>query len=60
MSHCPRGPYDASSYYEMRLGLPEPGFNYEFIDAGLGAAEPVYPMFKKGTQSLTSRRPDPG
>lgn len=46
----PGSVYDASSYYEMLLGLPNPGFNYEFIDAGLGAAEPVYPMFEKGTQ----------
>jgi hypothetical protein len=42
--------YDTSSYYEVLLGLQRPEFNYEFLDAGLGAAEPVYPMFEKGRQ----------
>jgi len=46
----PGSVYDTSSYYEVLLGVPQPGFNYEFLDAGLGAAEPVYPMFEKGHQ----------
>jgi hypothetical protein len=47
----PGSVYDTASYYEVLAGLPEPGFNYEFLDAGLGAAEPVYPMFEKGTEA---------
>jgi hypothetical protein len=46
----PGSVYDTESYYEVLLGLPQPGFNYEFLDAGLGAAEPVYPMYEKGHQ----------
>ena len=46
----PGSVYDTSSYYEVLLNLPRPGFNYEFLDAGLGAAEPVYPMHENGHQ----------
>jgi hypothetical protein len=28
-----------------------PGYNYEFIDSGLGATEPLYPMYQKGNQA---------
>jgi hypothetical protein len=51
----PGSVYDTSSYYELLLGLPQPGFNYEFLDAGLGAAEPVYPMHEKGHQGGYAR-----
>jgi hypothetical protein len=44
----PGSVYDTASYYEVLLGVPQPGFNYEFLDAGLGAAEPVYPMYESG------------
>ncbi len=47
----PGSVYDTASYYEVLLGLPQPEFNYEFLDAGLGAAEPVYPMHEKGRQA---------
>jgi hypothetical protein len=47
--------YDTASYYEVLLGLKAPDFNYEFLDAGLGAAEPVYPMFEKGRQGSYSQ-----
>jgi hypothetical protein len=46
----PGSVYDTSSYYEVLLDPKYPGFNYEFLDAGLGAAEPVYPMHEKGHQ----------
>ena len=46
----PGSVYDTSTYFESLLSLPQPGFNYEFLDAGLGVAEPVYPMQQKGHQ----------
>jgi hypothetical protein len=46
----PGSVYDTATFFESLLDLPRPGFNYEFLDAGLGAAEPVYPMFEKGNQ----------
>ena len=46
----PGSVYDKLSYWEVLAGLREPGFNYEFVEAGLGAAEPVYPMLENGTQ----------
>ncbi len=51
----PGSVYDTASYYEVLLGLTQPGFNYEFLDAGLGAAEPVYPMYEKGHQESYAR-----
>jgi hypothetical protein len=42
--------YDTATYFESLFALPRPGFNYDFLDAGLGAAEPVYPMYQKGHQ----------
>ncbi len=51
----PGSVYDTASYYEVLLGFPQPGFNYEFLDAGLGAAEPVYPMHEKGHQASYTR-----
>jgi hypothetical protein len=51
----PGSVYDTASYYEVLLGFPQPGFNYEFLDAGLGAAEPVYPMHEKGRQASYTR-----
>ena len=51
----PGSVYDTASYYEVLLNLPQPGFNYEFRDAGLGAAEPVYPMHENGRQGSYAR-----
>jgi hypothetical protein len=51
----PGSVYDTASYYEVLLNLPQPGFNYEFLDAGLGAAEPVYPMHENGHQGGYAR-----
>ncbi len=41
--------YDNMTYFESIIGL-KPKFNYEFLDSGLGAAEPLYPMYQKGHQ----------
>jgi hypothetical protein len=41
--------YDNMTYFESLLDW-QPGFNYEFLDSGLGAAEPLYPMYQKGNQ----------
>lgn len=41
--------YDNSTYFEAIMGK-KPKFNYEFLDSGLGAAEPLYPMFQSGHQ----------
>ena len=41
--------YDNSTYFESIAGI-KPKFNYEFLDSGLGAAEPLYPMFQSGHQ----------
>ena len=51
----PGSVYDTSSYYEVLIGVPRPEFNYEFYDAGLGAAEPVYPLHEKGHQGSYAR-----
>lgn len=51
----PGSVYDTSSYYEVLLDAWRPGFNYEFFDAGLGAAEPVYPMHESGHQGSYPR-----
>ena len=42
--------YDNITYFESLGELPRPGFNYEFIDTGLGAADPLYPNYQKGHQ----------
>lgn len=46
----PGSVYDNATYFESLLEFPRPGFNYEFIDSGLGASDPLYPMFQKGSQ----------
>lgn len=45
----PGSVYDNSTYFESIMGN-KPKFNYEFLDSGLGAAEPLYPMFQSGHQ----------
>ena len=41
--------YDNITVFESILGV-KPKFKYEFIDTGLGAAEPLYPMYQVGHQ----------
>lgn len=45
----PGSVYDNSTYFESIAGA-KPKFNYEFLDSGLGAAEPLYPMYQRGHQ----------
>lgn len=47
----PGSVYDTITYFESLLDLPRPGFNYDFLDAGLGAADPLYPIYEKGHQA---------
>ena len=46
----PGSVYDVATYFELLPRFPKPGYNYEFIDSGLGATEPLYPMYQKGKQ----------
>jgi len=47
----PGSVYDVITYFESLVRFPMPGYNYEFIDSGLGATEPLYPMYQKGNQA---------
>jgi hypothetical protein len=42
--------YEMRYHFEENAGFPRPTFNYMFSDTGLGAAEPLYPMFESGYQ----------
>ena len=42
--------YDILTYFEQNLGFPKPRFNYLFRDTGLGAADPIYPIYQSGKQ----------
>ena len=42
--------YDINTYFEQNAGLVRPNFNYYFFDTGLGATNPIYPVFQKGHQ----------
>jgi hypothetical protein len=41
--------YDDITYFESRSGW-RPRFAYEFLDVGLGTAEPLYPIYQVGHQ----------
>jgi hypothetical protein len=41
--------YDDITYFESRTGW-RPKFAYEFLDVGLGTAEPLYPIYQVGHQ----------
>ena len=43
--------YDIVTYFEQNAGFPKPRFNYLFLDLGLGAADPLYPVFQRGQQA---------
>ena len=45
----PGSVYDTITVFESHLGI-KPKFFYEFVDTGLGTAEPLYPLYQKGTQ----------
>jgi hypothetical protein len=46
----PGSVYDAITYFESYFGVPYPPFLYEFVDTGLGTAEPLYPNYQEGWQ----------
>lgn len=46
----PGSVYDIQTYFEQRFYGIKPKFRYIFKDTGLGAAEPIYPIFQKGYQ----------
>lgn len=46
----PGSVYENRTYFESLFGFPRPGFNYRFVDTGLGSAEPLYPLYQKGYQ----------
>ena len=52
----PGSVYDMITYFEQNLGLSRPTFNYRFLDTGLGTADPLYPLYQKGSSGelLTS------
>ena len=42
--------YDILTHFEQNGALKRPEFNYFFFDTGLGAADPIYPVFQTGYQ----------
>jgi hypothetical protein len=46
----PGSVYDILTHFEENFGLTRPKFNYFFFDTGLGAADPIYPVFQVGYQ----------
>ena len=46
----PGSVYDILTHFEQNSGRTRPQFNYFFFDTGLGAADPIYPVFQTGYQ----------
>jgi hypothetical protein len=46
----PGSVYDILTHFEQNAGRTRPKFNYFFFDTGLGAADPIYPVFQAGYQ----------
>ncbi len=46
----PGSVYENKTNFELLFDFPNPGFNYRFIDTGLGTADPIYPIYQKGHQ----------
>jgi len=46
----PGSVYDILTHFEQDAGIDRPHFNYLFFDTGLGAADPIYPVFQTGYQ----------
>jgi hypothetical protein len=46
----PGSVYDILTHFEQNFGRTRPQFNYLFFDTGLGAADPIYPVFQVGYQ----------
>ncbi len=47
--------YDILTHFEQNAGRTRPEFNYLFFDTGLGAADPIYPVFQVGYQQSWSQ-----
>lgn len=46
----PGSVYDILTHFEQNSGRTRPEFKYLFFDTGLGAADPIYPVFQIGYQ----------
>ena len=46
----PGSVYDILTHFEQNAGRARPKFNYLFFDTGLGAADPIYPVYQIGYQ----------
>ena len=46
----PGSVYDIVTHFEQNSGRTRPQFKYLFFDTGLGAADPIYPVFEGGYQ----------
>lgn len=51
----PGSVYDILTHFEQNSGRTRPEFNYLFFDTGLGAADPIYPVFQVGYQQSWSQ-----
>ncbi len=47
----PGSVYDILTHFEQNSGRTRPQFNYFFFDTGLGAADPIYPVYQTGYQA---------
>ncbi len=46
----PGSVYDILTHFEQNSGRTRPQFKYFFFDTGLGAADPIYPVYQVGYQ----------
>lgn len=46
----PGSVYEISTYFEQIFSGLQPKFKYIFRDTGLGAADPIYPIYQQGNQ----------
>ena len=51
----PGSVYDILTHFEQNFGRTRPEFKYLFFDTGLGAADPIYPVFQVGHQQSWSQ-----
>lgn len=51
----PGSVYDILTHFEQNSGRTRPQFKYLFFDTGLGAADPIYPVFQVGYQESWSQ-----
>jgi hypothetical protein len=51
----PGSVYDILTHFEQNFGFTRPQFKYLFFDTGLGAADPIYPVYQVGYQESWSQ-----